>query len=385
MNYIFPKIKNINDILPAIEGNDDIYSVTKDGYIVFNYMLGTSQTFPAIVDEYAAIRRECRGLIFDAETGDILRRPFHKFFNLNEREDTAIENVDFMFPHAVLDKLDGSMIAPFLVGDRMIWGTKMGETDVAQPVMEFVAANPKYDEFRYLIGSGFTPIFEWCSNKQRIVLDHPEDSLTLLAIREIQTGEYVSFEFLKSVAKVYGVPVVKQYDTIKDINQFLERTRGQSNIEGYVIRFSTGHMIKVKTDWYVALHKIKEQLLFDRNLVELILDNRLDDILSYLSSDERDNLIRFQTELYQIISDQSHVLMNITNDNLNMDRKTFALTVAPALDDMMRPVAFKTFGNRIENVHDAEVFVIQAIRNGLTSNTKYDTLLKNNWLKELER
>jgi len=385
MNYIFPKIKNINDILPAIEGNDDIYSVTKDGYIVFNYMLGTSQTFPAIVDEYAAIRRECRGLIFDAETGDILRRPFHKFFNLNEREDTAIENVDFMFPHAVLDKLDGSMIAPFLVGDRMIWGTKMGETDVAQPVMEFVAANPKYDEFRYLIGSGFTPIFEWCSNKQRIVLDHPEDSLTLLAIREIQTGEYVSFEFLKSVAKVYGVPVVKQYDTIKDINQFLERTRGQSNIEGYVIRFNTGHMIKVKTDWYVALHKIKEQLLFDRNLVELILDNRLDDILSYLSSDERDNLIRFQTELYQIISDQSHVLMNITNDNLNMDRKTFALTVAPALDDMMRPVAFKTFGNRIENVHDAEVFVIQAIRNGLTSNTKYDTLLKNNWLKELER
>ena len=385
MNYIFPKIQNIQDILPAIEGNDDIYSVTKDGYIVFNYMLGTSQTFPAIVDEYAAIRRECRGIIFDAETGDILRRPFHKFFNLNEREDTSIENVDFLFPHAVLDKLDGSMIAPFLVGDRMIWGTKMGETDVAQPVMEFVAANPKYDEFRYLIGSGFTPIFEWCSNKQRIVLDHPEDSLTLLAIREIQTGEYVSFEFLKSVAKVYGVPVVKQYDTIKDINQFLERTRGQSNIEGYVIRFNTGHMIKVKTDWYVALHKIKEQLLFDRNLVELILDNRLDDILSYLSSDERDNLIRFQTELYQIISDQAHVLMNITNDNLNMDRKTFALTVAPALDDMMRPVAFKTFGNRIENVHDAEVFVIQAIRNGLTSNTKYDTLLKNNWLKELER
>ena len=144
-------------------------------------------------------------------------------------------------------------------------------------------------------------------------------------------------------------------------------------------------MIKVKTDWYVALHKIKEQLLFDRNLVELILDNRLDDILSYLASDERDNLLRFQTELYQIISDQAHILMNITNDNLDMDRKTFALTVAPKLDDMMRPVAFKTFGNQIESVHDAEVFVIQAIRNGLTSNTKYDTLLKNNWLKELER
>ena len=385
MNYIFPKIQNIKDILPAIEGNDDIYSVTKDGYIVFNYMLGTSQTFPAVVDEYATIRRECRGIIFDAETGDILRRPFHKFFNLNEREDTSIENVDFLFSHAVLDKLDGSMIAPFLVGDRMIWGTKMGETDVAQPVMEFVAANPQYDEFRYLIGSGFTPIFEWCSNKQRIVLDHPEDSLTLLAIRDIQSGEYVSFELVKSVAKLYDVPVVKQYETIEDINQFLEQTRGQSNIEGYVIRFSTGHMIKVKTDWYVALHKIKEQLLFDRNLVELILDNRLDDILSYLSSDERDNLIRFQTELYQIISDQSHVLMNITNDNLDMDRKTFALNIAPTLDDMMRPVAFKTFGNQIESVHDAEVFVIQAIRNGLTSNTKYDTILKNNWLKELER
>ena len=52
-----------------------------------------------------------------------------KFFNVNEREETLIQHIDFSQPHLILEKLDGSMITPFEVDSRIRWGTKMGLTD----------------------------------------------------------------------------------------------------------------------------------------------------------------------------------------------------------------------------------------------------------------
>jgi len=55
----------------------------------------------------------------------------------------------------------------------------------------FIAQNPQYIDFaRDCIGEGYTPIFEWCSNKNRIVLDYPEDQLILTSVRHMITGEY---------------------------------------------------------------------------------------------------------------------------------------------------------------------------------------------------
>jgi RNA ligase len=188
MNYEFPYINNISDVLPAIEGRDEFVVAAKEGYTVINYNVMMADTFPdvvladpdrpdlAAIARNAMIRRECRGIIFDSETGEILRRPFHKFFNVNEREETQDHAVDLSRPHAILEKLDGSMIAPFIVNGQMIWGTKMGATDVAKPVEEYVKNNPNYRQFaEYVIERGYTPIFEWCSRKQRIVLDYKED------------------------------------------------------------------------------------------------------------------------------------------------------------------------------------------------------------------
>ncbi len=99
MNYEFPYISTISDVLLAIEGRDEFVVAEKEGYTVINYNVMMADTFPDVIDDqasgmfeqydyYAALRRECRGIIFDTATGEILRRPFHKFFNVNEREET---------------------------------------------------------------------------------------------------------------------------------------------------------------------------------------------------------------------------------------------------------------------------------------------------------
>lgn len=51
--------------------------------------------------------RECRGLIFNKETGKVVARRLHKFFNIGESEETQANKIDFSLPHVLVEKVDG--------------------------------------------------------------------------------------------------------------------------------------------------------------------------------------------------------------------------------------------------------------------------------------
>ena len=398
MNYEFPIINNISDVLPAIEGRDEFVVAVKEGYTVINYNVMMADTFPDVLDSsdlranhdhyeienlHARIRRECRGIIFDTATGEILRRPFHKFFNVNEREETQDHVVDLSQEHRILEKLDGSMIAPFIVDDgilQMIWGTKMGATDVAKPVEKFVEEHSNYRQFaKFTIGRGYTPIFEWCSRKQRIVLDYREDQLILTGIRDMTTGRYMSHDLMEAHAESYRIPVVRTWDIglhmdNKTMSSFVNYVRDLEDVEGFVVRFSDGHMLKLKCDWYVQIHKAKEKILQDRNIVELILDEKLDDVKAHLPQEDRDRLSQFESQFNLAVADVVYHLANdlswIREDVI--DRKTFALEHAERYDQYMRALIFKNF----EELDHAKYWadVRNTIRNNLTKTVKYEAI-----------
>ena len=195
MNYQFPVINNISQVLPLIAERKEFIVAVKDGYTVINYVVQMADTFPTVTDEAGAILRELRGLIFDNETGEVIARRYHKFFNVNEKEETQVGLIDFDQSHVILEKLDGSMITPIPVNGEIRWGTKMGCTDVAKPVEEFVSARQEYVSLaQFCIEKGLTPIFEWTSRQQTIVIDYPEDNLVLTAVRNNVTGEYLPYE-----------------------------------------------------------------------------------------------------------------------------------------------------------------------------------------------
>jgi len=391
MNYEFPYITNISDVLPAIEGRDEFVVAEKEGYTVINYNVMMADTFPDVLasddlranhDHYevenlhARLRRECRGIIFDTETGEILRRPFHKFFNVNEREETQDHVVDLSRPHAILEKLDGSMIAPFVVIDQMIWGTKMGATDVAKPVEKFVKNNPQYEALaNNAILLGLTPIFEWCSRKQRIVLDYKEDTLILTAMRNMKTGEYMDYFYISSFAELAGIPVVRTFEPQTDMKAFVEYVRDLEDLEGFVVRFYDGHMLKLKCHWYLQIHRAKEAILQDRNIVELILDEALDDIKAHLPAEDRFELGRFEhlfnIEVYGQAQLISNMLEHIREENV--DRKTFALDeIAPAFNQYTRATIFKCWDETDD--HKIVEAVKNVIRNNLTKTVKYEAI-----------
>lgn len=192
MRYKFPQIRTIDDVLPHIKDRPEFIVAEREFGTVINYMVSMADTFDMTGpdDLGGAIRRECRGLKFYPD-GVIAARPFHKFFNIGEREETQPHLLDFTQEHTIMTKLDGSMLHPMKVGSNIRWMSKMGITDVALQVEEFVSLNTKYQNFaEWCIKNTLTPIFEWCSQKQKIVIDYPEDSLTLLAVRHNISGEY---------------------------------------------------------------------------------------------------------------------------------------------------------------------------------------------------
>ena len=119
----------------------------------------------------------------------------HKFFNVNERDETRAEHVDLNQEHVILEKLDGSMITSLPLDGQMYWATKMGINDISMGAARFAEANSGYMDFaRDMADAKMTPIFEWCSRKQRIVIDYPQDRLVLTAVRDNQSGEYMRYD-----------------------------------------------------------------------------------------------------------------------------------------------------------------------------------------------
>lgn len=201
MKYIFPHIEHIDQLRKALDGRQEFIFAERDGYVIANYLVNLADTFPLDNTEDEALnqayrlRREARGIIFCAKTGRVISRPFHKFFNLGERPETASDKINFNMPHIVLHKLDGSFIRPFRTHDgKLRIGTKMGETEVAAQAAEFFFARQEYvDAANWACDNNITLIYEWTSPRNRIVVRYEKDNLVLLAARHNVTGEYLSY------------------------------------------------------------------------------------------------------------------------------------------------------------------------------------------------
>ena len=377
---MFPTIRHINDVLPHIQDAPEIRVDQKDGYTVINYQVVMKDTFPDDNSLKSLMRRECRGLIFDTASGQIIRRPFHKFFNINERASTHQDTVDLTQHHVIPEKLDGSMLSAFICNGKINWGTRAGVTDVANQCEQFLAANPKYNEFALLLlQNGHTPIFEWCSRKQRIVLDYgQEDQLILTAIRNMLTGQYWDKFQEDKLANMYGIPAVKVFNFTGGVEDFINHTRGLENTEGFIIRWEQ-RMIKIKCDWYCVLHKTLEHLIHEKDVIRLILDQKLDDAKAILPQDRIKALDDFSDVLYSGIEELASKVYRKTielNDNHNGSRKDFAMAVK---DMKEKNFMFKALDLiQVDPNQDKAAlmfdYIIAYVRDGASSQTKVNEM-----------
>lgn len=287
-------------------------------FIVFDYMISDGDTFKG------QTQLNMRGIAFCSKTKRVVSAPFHKFFNLGERADTQPYAIDLNEPHVVLEKLDGSLIRTIAMPNGQYrLGTRAGITDISMMAEEFVAARPAYDRFiRDKMSYGWTLMFEFCSRKNRVVIDHPEDRLVLIGARDVITGYYKPYSDLIKARDLYGIEVVqaKAYHT-DDISKIHETIKELQGEEGVVIRFYTGAMLKIKADDYVLKHSALDGLRSDRRVLEMVMDSAYDDILPLLDEDMSDRLVRYSGHVNSILKALKKAI-EISAEDVRRERHT---------------------------------------------------------------
>ena len=369
MNYRFPLIRHISDVLPHVEGRDEFVVAEREGYTVVNYVVAMADTFDMTGpdDLGGAIRRECRGLIFGPD-GALMSRPFHKFFNVNEREETQTHTVDMSQPHVIMEKMDGSMIRPILVDGHLRLATKMGVTSVAMDAEAWLAAQDRRlkEWLRTMVDLGLTPLFEWVSPFNQIVLAYEAADLVYLGTRDNLTGEYAM-----DISCPFNT--VTQYGSVAgNLVDYIARQRGAEGREGDIIRFADGHMCKIKNDWYVRIHKTVDRIVFDRNIVNLILNEEVDDVVPMLPKVQADRVRdferRFAERLHNTVEKYDRYWNTVVASGL--DRKRYAQEWMPTIknrDPFAAVYVFGRFGDR-----DGRAMILDHIEKHTTTNVRWD-------------
>lgn len=266
----------LSDALASLDGRREFAVKKYQGLVVLNYII-------QMPDSFEGIRREFRGITFDETTGEIISLPFHKFFNLNQAEETQWHRVKDM-KGVVYEKLDGSMIHFFKHQGQYFASTRMSsETPQAQAAYKL--ALPILNLIAEEIDNGYTPCFEYVAPSNRIVVAYPKPRLVYLNSRHRQTGTYRFNESFPDKARRFDF-------SFQDVNSYLN----MQDAEGYVVHLDNGVWLKVKCDWYLERHKAVDALMRPAyHLYQAALADAIDD-MTQLAPHFADRLRQIEVE-----------------------------------------------------------------------------------------
>lgn len=315
---MYPIIKNISDVLSSIEGRKEFLVMDKGDYIVIDYAFVEGDSF----DD--PMRRECRGITFDKETGVLIRRPMEKFDNYGEK--FSQDKCDFEKDHIVTDKRDGSMIAAFTNKGQVRFGTRAGITEHSVKAEKHLDETLKNACSR-LIMWNFTPIFEWTSPDNRIVLDYKDDEIRLLRIRHNETGIYEHWDAVEAWANVMGIKTVDRFNGVKVSDEWIAQQKAEGlGIEGFVVFFpETSFSVKIKTDEYTQMHRAVSYFERENMVLPIILDNQYDDLLPALSEDRQQRVRDYASAVWNEVKDHE--------EDINKSLEIMKAVVAPIRKD----------------------------------------------------
>lgn len=281
-----------------------------DPLLIWNYTIQTQYD-----RDWTSITRMCRGLVTDYD-GNVVARPFQKFFNLNEQPYRYSDD------HVIYEKMDGSLGIVFQYNG--IWYIATRGSFTSDQAIKGSELLNNYDVSN--LDSDYTYMFEIIYPDNRIVLTYDEERLTLIGKRHTKSGRYSDI----STYVEHGFDVVKEY---KDLSFNELEDIEWDDKEGFVVRFihndgMDDDFVKIKFDEYCRLHKIMtevstksvwEMLKFGKDLDE-VLNNVPDEFYDKIKDYERELVFKWveMDRRYKFLFKQAQIL-GLTND-----RKKFA-------------------------------------------------------------
>lgn len=334
MNELQQKI--YDDLVRLVENHESFYYTDQilSGYTyrIFNYRLASYSQWL----EPSAM--ESRGITFlvdhsghDAKALALVSWPFEKFFNLHENPMTM--ELDLSDPLEIQDKMDGSLISTmYMVGESRVWLKSKGSlfSEQAMAAMRLLETK-RYEYLRYFIDAlvmtmDYTVIMEYTAPDNRIVVGYDEPALTVLAIRDNHTGAYIPLDtYAEHEASEFFVRDITR--EVEDVNSFVESIKDLQGLEGYIIKLKTGQRVKIKSEWYLKLHHIKDSINSPRRLFEAVVYDTVDDIRASFYDDE--NALKIIDAMAELVSKHYNHMVDTVERfyerNKHLERKDYAI------------------------------------------------------------
>ena len=287
-------------------------------------------------DRYDGFYRECRSVVIDVENDCIILSPFSKFFNVNELEETSLENIQRRISNAKTiefsDKLDGSMQSARWYNNRIIMaGSQAINPDNSwrlQDGYRMLNENPRYKEMLKK-NPYFTFIFEYISLKDAHVVKYTkeQEGLYLIGVRNVLDGRECDYKSVIDIANKFNIPTTKLFDkTIEQVMSELD-DKSSDEAEGFVINID-GYKVKLKYNDYVHIHKALSKLSSVNLIIRSIADDKYDDLLAKLPVAYHDQVKKVATIVVDYINRTEKRIREYFNEAPKNDKKEFMIYVS---------------------------------------------------------
>jgi T4 RnlA family RNA ligase len=306
--------------------------------VQFSYLLAKHNDFIkplGDIEESYLTAEELRGITFvEQEDGSFKRfLMLPKFFNLNQTTGSMYDDVKDLEVETVQDKLDGSMITFIPINGVILPKTKFSFfNDQAKMASDIYYSDTNV---RTLVDNcleiGYYPIFELVSPQNRIVLPYSKTELRLLQIRRSDGSFKPLYDgFQYAYPNIVITP--KEEHTIDNLVELANILEWK---EGWVVTFTNGHMIKIKTKHYFEQHQLMTgDINVEHKIIEMTLNETIDDVLSQMPEDaiELRNFVNVISDgiaeyvdnrVNNIFNAFTNVTVNLINNQYPFDKKLF--------------------------------------------------------------
>jgi hypothetical protein len=223
-----------------------------------------------------------RSLITDKE-GNVLSSGFPKFFNYGEKPDCYPDPEEFN-DWRYEDKIDGSLLIADYVNDTFSMRTRGTVSYTFQEnAKDFELLTDKYPKVVNFLKENqhLSLLLEIVTPNNVIVVRPQQIEFYLIGAINKAGMVVVSPNDLTDIWRKIGpIPFPESYNflntnNLSEISQTIKQWKGK---EGIVISYNNGqNRIKLKSDWYVWLHRIKSQLSSTNNLIDFYIEKQLPD------------------------------------------------------------------------------------------------------------
>lgn len=208
--------------------------------------------------EWNDITLNSRGIILNRKTGEIVAQPFCKFFNMNQTQETQEHNLPWKDGFRLFRKEDGWLGILYRHNNQHKIATRGSFKSIgAIWATEFLKKHNLTS-----LPDEVTLLFELICPATHIVVDYGDrEDLVLLAAYNRHTGVEYHWKRVELWSKQFGFTLAESYDqTCFGYCRGQIKTVPGDELEGFIIRFTNGLRVKIKSEDYFRRSRLLANL-----------------------------------------------------------------------------------------------------------------------------